>query len=249
MFNPFRNLILTATSRQYREKHAHIVLEGSRLILDALAYGLEMKTLLFSRLDDPAFKKIVRQLRQKENSSQSLESDYKLIQIAYSDMQLWSQLTTTPGLMAIFRKPTIIEVQQNLSSEPKPITVICDNIRDPQNMGSIIRVSAAVSINEVILLSGCTDPWSTKSLRSGCGGQYRIPINSLQFRDDENLLNYLLLTRKREDFSIYLADNKKNSPCEAINYNTLDSLKIHRKKHIIVVIGGETHGIDLKYHK
>lgn len=249
MLNHFRNLILTATSRQYREKHANIVLEGSRLIFDALTYGLELKTLLFSRLDDPAFRKIVRLLRHQENSSKTLKSNYKLIQIAYSDMKLWSQLTTTPGLMAIFRKPTLMEIKQNLSSEPKPITVICDNIRDPQNMGSIIRVSAAVSIDEVKLLSGCTDPWSTKSLRSGCGGQYRIPINSLQFRDDENLLNYLLLSKKREEFSIYLADNKKNSTCAVINYNTLDSLKIHKNKHIIVVIGGETHGIDLKYHK
>lgn len=43
--------------------------------------------------------------------------------------------------------------------DPLPITMVCDNIREPGNLGSILRVAAAIPVQKVILLAGfeCQD--------------------------------------------------------------------------------------------
>ena len=35
-----------------------------------------------------------------------------------------------------------------------PITFICDNIREPGNLGSILRIAAAIPVQRVVLLQG-----------------------------------------------------------------------------------------------
>lgn len=35
-----------------------------------------------------------------------------------------------------------------------PITLVCDNIREPGNLGSILRIAAAIPVRRVVLISG-----------------------------------------------------------------------------------------------
>jgi len=51
-----------------------------------------------------------------------------------------------------------------------------DGIQDPGNLGSILRTAAATKVDEVLLSSTCTDPWSPKCLRGGMGAQFVLPI-------------------------------------------------------------------------
>lgn len=82
-----------------------------------------------------------------------------------------------------------------------PITVICDNIRDPGNMGTIIRTCAAVGCNRLIAMKGCVDIWDPKVIRSGMGGHFRLPmINDIGW---ETIVNHL-----PENSQVYLADHK-----------------------------------------
>lgn len=46
-------------------------------------------------------------------------------------------------------------LQKNVPQvEPLPITLVLDNIREPGNLGSILRVAAAIPVQKVIILTG-----------------------------------------------------------------------------------------------
>lgn len=54
-------------------------------------------------------------------------------------------------LIGIFERPVIEHRHRN---NLFPITVICDNIRDPGNLGAVLRTVTAVGITQIILTKG-----------------------------------------------------------------------------------------------
>jgi tRNA G18 (ribose-2'-O)-methylase SpoU len=102
--------------------------------------------------------------------------------------------------LAIFAmpQPNSCSFQQRITL---PITVICDNVRDPGNLGSIIRTCAAVGCDRLIAIKGCVDTWDPKVIRSGMGAHFRLPmINDVGW---ETIINHI-----PENSKIYLADYK-----------------------------------------
>ena len=100
-----------------------------------------------------------------------------------------------------------------------PITVICDNIRDPGNLGTIIRTCASVGCDRLIAIKGCVDIWDPKVIRSGMGSHFRLPIiNDVGW---ETIANHL-----PENSQIYLADHKHS-------LEEKSSLKDDRKSQLI----------------
>lgn len=82
-----------------------------------------------------------------------------------------------------------------------PISVVCDNIRDPGNLGTIIRSCAAAGCDRLIATKGCVDVWDPKVIRSSMGGHFRVPIvNDVQW---ERIRDFL-----PEKSEIFLADHR-----------------------------------------
>lgn len=74
--------------RKQRERFNIVLLEGTRLIRDALLASCKPRTILFSRMSEL---KSVQDLLPKDNVN--------LYQVPYNDLQLWSSLKTSPGIM------------------------------------------------------------------------------------------------------------------------------------------------------
>lgn len=148
---------------QNNTKSEYVVLEGTRLINDALNSGLQPNTFIFSQV------KLL-----KEIQTQKIDSACDFFQVPYSNVKMWSDLTTPTGVMAAFDKSKIIESAK--PTNPLPITLICDNVRTPDNLGSILRVAGAAGVNKILLTPGCVSPWNRKVLRSGAGIHFKVPI-------------------------------------------------------------------------
>lgn len=75
-------------------------------------------------------------------------------------------------MVAVFDKPEVsLPVHTSLS-------LICDEVRDPGNLGTLLRSAAGAGVDTVLLTAGCADIWNLKVLRSGMGAQFRLPIKS-----------------------------------------------------------------------
>ena len=84
--------------------------------------------------------------------------------------------TTTPqGVIAICRLP-----QDSLGSvlgTPNPrLLAILANVRDPGNLGTVIRSADAAGADGVITSVESVDPWSPKAVRSSAGSLWHIPV-------------------------------------------------------------------------
>ena len=121
-------------------------------------------------------------------------SDCECFHIPYDNIKLWSDLKTPPGLMAAFDK------QQLISSitpfHALPITLVCDNVRSPDNLGAILRVAAGAGVERVLLTRGCVDPWSNKVLRAAAGAHFLVSrSNSFHFLVSRSNISCFLVSR------------------------------------------------------
>ncbi|XP_019366500.1 PREDICTED: rRNA methyltransferase 3, mitochondrial, partial [Gavialis gangeticus] len=161
-------VVVVAKSQKFREQHGKILLEGHRLIKDALEAGAELQTLFFSS----------QRMKELKELPEAALKRASLIKVKFEDIKLWSDLVTPPGLIGIFSKPDYtkmvfpaIQLRNAL-----PLGLICDNIRDPGNLGTILRSAAGVGCSKVLLTKGCVDPWEPKVLRAGMGAHFRVPV-------------------------------------------------------------------------
>uniref|UniRef100_A0A2I3G0F4 Mitochondrial rRNA methyltransferase 3 n=2 Tax=Nomascus leucogenys TaxID=61853 RepID=A0A2I3G0F4_NOMLE len=177
-------------SRPFREKQGKILLEGRRLITDALKAGAVAKTFFFSRLE-----------YLKELPVNKLKG-VSLIKVKFEDIKDWSDLVTPQGIMGIFAKPDHVKMTypKTQLQHSLPLLLICDNLRDPGNLGTILRSAAGAGCSKVLLTKGCVDAWEPKVLRAGMGAHFRVPIiNNLEW---ETVPSYL-----PPDTRVYVADN------------------------------------------
>ncbi|KAM4648597.1 rRNA methyltransferase 3, mitochondrial [Amazona ochrocephala] len=159
--------VVTITkSKKFRDHHGKVLLEGPRLIKDALEAGAVPHTLFFSTMGH------LKELPEAKLKQASL------VKVKFEDIKSWSDLVTPQGLIGIFSKPDHSKMSypaaQLISS--LPLLLICDNIRDPGNLGTILRSAAGAGCEKVLLTKGCVDPWEPKVLRAGMGAHFRLPI-------------------------------------------------------------------------
>jgi tRNA G18 (ribose-2'-O)-methylase SpoU len=95
------------------------------------------------------------------------------------------------GVLACGRRlpsPTVPDVVDSDSMTTGTI-LVCPEIHDPTNLGSIIRTSAALGCQAVVLGERCADPFSRRVLRVSMGAALRLPI--VESRDLAGDLNSL----------------------------------------------------------
>ncbi|NXP27960.1 MRM3 methyltransferase, partial [Scytalopus superciliaris] len=159
-------VVTIAKSKKFRDNHGKVLLEGHRLIKDALEAGAVPQTLFFSTVGH------LKELPEAEIKRANL------VKVKFEDIKIWSDLVTPQGLLGIFSKPDHAKMSYPAAqlTNSLPLLLICDNIRDPGNLGTILRSAAGAGCEKVLITKGCVDPWEPKVLRAGMGAHFRLPI-------------------------------------------------------------------------
>ena len=66
--------------------------------------------------------------------------------------------------------------------------MVLDGVQDPGNMGTILRTLDAFGFDGLLLLEGCADPWSVKTVRSSMGAVFRRPVWCMKAEELPDLL-------------------------------------------------------------
>lgn len=149
-------------SKKERLKYKMFVLEGLRIVTDALNENSGLKHLI---LTQQAFEKY-----QSEFSQADLNNT-RLIVISNELGNRIAQTEKTQGVFAVCSMPEKIPLQLDRNGK----YLILLNVQDPGNMGMIIRTADALGIDGIIA-SECCDLYNPKVIRSTMGSIFRMKI-------------------------------------------------------------------------
>ena len=130
---------------------------------------------------------------------------------------VWVAEAALQKMSALHSAPEVLGVM-SLAVLPHPMVMsqdklLLESIRDPGNLGTLLRTAAAAGISQVYLSPDCVDAWSSKVLRAAMGAHF-----SLQIVSDADLARVLadfsgtkLVTHLAAEHSLYQCD--LTSPC------------------------------------
>ena len=196
------------TQPRLRREEGLFVVEGVRLVEEALAAGWQASLVLFTEELSERGTQVVQGFARLGAQVEKVSPG---VMAAASDTQ------TPQGLLAV--------VQTRLLPFPERLdfVLVVDGVRDPGNLGTILRVAAAAGAQAVLLPPGNVDGWAPKVLRAAMGAHFRLPLRSL----DWDALNDLLY-----GLPVYLADAGSGLP-----YTQADL-----RAPLALMVGGEAAG-------
>jgi TrmH family RNA methyltransferase len=202
---------LQANSRERYEQEAFVV-EGVRLCEEALQAGWTAREVFFTDLLDERGLAVVRGY-----AEQGIPEE----QVSQAVMEALSETETPQGVLVVMRQRTLL-------LPPAPdFLLILDSLRDPGNLGTILRTALAAGVQAVLLAPGCADAWSGKVLRAAMGAHFRLPIRSLKWTDIRGFVK-----GSAPPLKVYLADSAGGAP-----YSQADL-----RAPLALIVGGEASG-------
>ena len=135
----------------------------------------------------------------------------------------------SPALEQLFQFPATPACESHPQYESRRTLVVAVDIQDPENLGTVIRNSAAFGVDAVIVTNRCADPFSRRVLRTSMGTVFSLPI--MVTPDLEPLLKRLV-----EDWQLKLAATVLDQ--EAISLSAY-----RRPPRLAVLFGNEGSGL------
>ena len=111
-----------------------------------------------------------------------------------------------------------------------PITIVCDNISNAPNIGSIFRIADAFSVEELIFC-GDTNPIGKRMTKTS-----RSTEKYVKYRLESSIINVIEDLKNEHHFIIGLEITNKSIP--------LNEFKLTSKEKIVLVLGDENFGIS-----
>ena len=138
--------------------------EGVRLVQEGVDAGTRVLCAAVSpRLREPALGE-----RLRERAGEFFECTDEVLARA-------SALETHQGVAVLFARPTWTD-EQLLKGEKAPLVLCAAGVRDPGNLGALLRSSEAAGATGVLTLKGGADPFRDKAVRGSMGSVFRLPI-------------------------------------------------------------------------
>ena len=117
------------------------------------------------------------------------------------------------------------------TTPPRPLPggryLVLDGVQDPGNVGTIWRTADALGADGLILVNGCADPFSPKTVRSTMGACFRLPVYEVEAEQLPGLM-------EESGLPLYAT---------ALREDTVD-IKTAQLERCAVIIGSEGRGVS-----
>lgn len=161
----------TLSRKHARAAAGQFLLEGTRLIREALGAGFVPALVLYERAafdTDARLRALVVALQKQTR---------EVYEVNATVMRALAETETPQGIAAVFPIPSL-----PLPS-PTQRVLILDRIRDPGNLGTILRTAWAANVDAVFLAPETADAFNPKVVRAAMGAHFHLPIRAASWQD------------------------------------------------------------------
>jgi len=212
IYKGFKNLL----AKKHRTQQGLFLIEGVRLVRHVMERGWPLRDLILDMREADRI-----ELRELADSAESLG-----IQVIVLEGELFEALSETvhsQGCLGVAKMPELA---------PRPLEgslfLALDQIRDPGNLGTMLRTADAAGVNGVLLSKGCVEPFNEKVVRSTMGSLFDVPL--VQCSDFAETLTAF----REQGFEI----------AAAVLEDSEDYAHYDWSKPTLLVIGNEAEGIS-----
>jgi|LGOV01.1.fsa_nt_gb TrmH family RNA methyltransferase len=165
--NPkIKRIRLLQSQSRSRKKELAFVVEGIRLLEEALNTFQIPELVIYTSDLDPRSQNLVEEF---------LKQNVPCEEVSEEVIKAASDTETPQGILAILPlKPLLLPAEADF-------LMIADEIRDPGNLGTLLRTAQAAGADGFLLSPGTVDPFSPKVIRAGMGAHFRLPILSFSW--------------------------------------------------------------------
>ena len=210
--NPKLKLIRALQGRAKERRDAGaFVAEGIRLVEEAYSANWPFRFILYDEVLNERGSSLVENLK-----SRGVDCEM----VSTSLMKSLSETENPQGILAVLND-TQLPIPDSLN-----FVLIPDQIRDPGNLGTLLRTAIAAGVQAILLPPETTDAFAPKVVRSGMGAHFHLPIHSMNWEEIEKMLQVAGL-------KVFIADMDGQSCWET-----------DLRQPIALIIGGEADGVS-----
>lgn len=222
--------------RRAREKTRTFRFDGVKLLCEALRRGVELESVF---LRTGTAERVAARMEELYGSSLS-EVGCPVFGVEDSLFEKISQENAPEGVITVAKyidkshNLNIIYKEDELDARRDAPILLLESVRDPLNVGAIIRSAAALGVGRLIMSADCADLYHPKTLRAAMGPLFSMPITRV-----EDLAGTVTALRQsgRRIYAAALDD-------AAIRLGSSE-FDAERKDHSVgAVIGNEGHGLS-----
>ena len=227
--NQFVKWASSLSEKKNRKESGYFLAEGVKLTKEALETGLPVDYLIVSENKRTSVLSTVSEFAEAEKYEKT-----KFVTVSEGVFEKISTEKAPQGVISVikhldfFRDMDII-YKEEFFLKPEEKAIFLFSLRDPSNLGAVIRSSVAFGIDHIILSDDCADIYSPKTVRSAMGSIYRVKVTTVK-----NVPSFIKAAQEnsRRVFAAELSER-------AVSLHDVGLIGSD-----IVMIGNEGHGID-----
>lgn len=165
--NPIVKDIKALAMKKFRDQQNAFLAEGLKLVIDALDHGWTIKTLVFAKSGrgNPAVEKA---------AARTVAAGGLVLEVSEKVLSAITRRDNPQMVVGVFAQRYL--PLRDVRPAGEDVWVALDRVRDPGNLGTVIRTADAVGASGVILIGETTDPFSIETVRATMGSIFAVPV-------------------------------------------------------------------------
>ena len=165
--NPLVKDIKALSLKKFRDQQNAFMAEGLKLVIDALDLGWSIRTLVFAKAarGNAAVEKV---------AARTVALGGTVLEVSEKILTAITRRDNPQAVVGVFSQRFL--PLKDIHPKDGDVWVALDRVRDPGNLGTVIRTVDAVGAKGVILVGETTDPFSLETVRATMGSIFAVPV-------------------------------------------------------------------------